>query len=184
MKKIIPNITYKSVLSGIKNIDNRNKAFNELDKQSQRMEIAWDALKLITQNIIKANLCGYWDGKISEISLSEINAKKFQQELLKTNNLQNCEVCARGIMMLSLIRIGNTLDPRFDNVRSGSSDSIKGFTIDNFLEMENEYECGVFNHPYHTNTEEKLANICCNILINGNFNTKDKKNYITVKNTK
>lgn len=44
--------------------------------------------------------------------------------------------------------------------------------------MENEYESSYYDHPYKSHTEEKLANICYNVLVNGNFNTDDDTDYL------
>jgi hypothetical protein len=178
--KIIPNIKYKSVLSEYTDIKERNKAFNSLDPQSQRLEIAWDALQLVKQDKISASSGYYWGANLSE-KIEFFSPKKTQTFLL--NKIDNsCEACQRGLMMISQIRLGNELCIKSNNyVDCGNEGIIKGFDLESFLLMEKEYEYSLYKHPYRNNTEEKLANICCNILVNGDFNIEDKTNYLTIK---
>lgn len=190
--KIIPNIKYKSVLQGIKNIKERNKAFDALDEQSQRMEIAWDTLQLITSNKVEGSIGSYWDrgllnlqGDIRDevddgIISEEKGSKEFQETLIKKLP-ESCKVCARGGVMLSLIRLGNKISPIEFHAPKGDRDIIRAFDMDSMYAMESEYERSNYNHPYLHNSTEKLANIYCNVLVNGFFNTKDKSNYLIVK---
>lgn len=182
MKKIIANIEFKSLLTGL-TIEQRNHKFNkELTKEGQRLEIAWDALQLVTKGVLKANNHGYWNYKIFNLLQGEDS--KTTQLILNKNNIlkeNKCEVCQRGLMMISQIRLGNQLCMANDfNIENGDKNIIKGFTIDSFYRMEQEYEYSKYNHPYNNRTEEKLANICCNILVNGDFNLDDKTDYLTV----
>ena len=85
------------------------------------------------------------------------------------------------IMMLSQIRLGNTLDSDSLDVDRGSSENIKGFSYSTFRDMESEYEHSCYDHPWKNNTDKKLANICCNVLINGDFNTEDENNYLIIE---
>ena len=173
------NITYKSVLTEFTDIKERNVAFNNLDEQSQRLEIAWDALQLVLNDKVRAADGSYWGYTLSSKTIN-LNAEDTQNYLLKKLNRITCTVCQRGLMMVSQIRLGNELchdnDSRLD---SGTEDNIKGFSLDDFEAMEQEYECNLFEHPYNVRTDEKLANICCNVLVNGNFNTKDRTDYLT-----
>lgn len=180
MKKIIPNITFESVLAKIPNIEERNQVFNKMNMQSKRLEIAWDCLQLIISGKIVGSLGWYWDDDLFNIRRSCTNAKQFQHRLLNINE-PKCEVCARGGMMLSQIRLGNLLHPNTKYIPQGDEAIIKGFTIQDFRNMEGEYERNKYNHPYENNTTEKLANICCNILVNGNFRARDKTNYLIIE---
>ena len=173
------NITYKSVLTEFTNIKERNVAFNNLDEQSQRLEIAWDALQLVLNKKVSAADGAYWGYNLTTNTVN-LNAKDTQNYLLNKLNRNNCSVCQRGLMMVSQIRLGNELCHDNDSrIISGSETNIKGFSLDDFEAMEQEYEGYVFEHPYDVRTEEKLANICCNVLVNGNFNTKDTTDYLT-----
>lgn len=172
------NIEYKSVLTGIKNIKKRNEVFNNLDKQSQRMEIAWDCLNLLLSKTINASDGHYWSYDLKEIAYYSEDSKEFQKSLNDKNAIKGCKVCARGAMMLSQIRLGNEIDPEIYGYDRGTLDIIKGFSHEDFLDMENTYERGSDSLPYEPNTEENLANICCNILVNGDFNKRDKTDYL------
>lgn len=173
---IIPNITFNSVLQPIKNIEERNKAFDELTDEGKRQEIAWDALQLVINEKVGAALRVYWSSALSCITAE--NSKAFQQILI--NELPtDCYVCQRGLVMLSTIRLGDSILPNDDYREHGSSENLKGFSLFDMLIMEAEYEYSEFNHPYPNNSSEKLANICCNILVNGNFNPNDKTDYLT-----
>ena len=173
--KIIANITYESVLSEITDTEQRNQVFNNLDRQSQRMEIAWDALQLITSGKVKACDGDYWSDSLLNI---KGNSKELQNVLV--NKLPECEVCARGLMMLSQIRLGNDIDSNDTFRYDGGRTNMKGFSYSSYIKMEMEYEHSNFTTFYKSRSEEKLANICCNILVNGNFNSKDKFNYLTI----
>lgn len=173
-----PNIDYVSVLDHIKSIPERNKAFDALDNQSKRLEIAWDALKLVNKKVVVASNCFYWDFELIDIANDCNNSKQLQKILNKPSNFKNCAVCARGSIMLSLIRLGNSIDPYDPHRDSGNKRNLKGFSMKSMVNMESEYERSEFNHPYKNNTDEKLMNILCNILVNGDFNIKDKTDYL------
>lgn len=180
--KITANITYKSVLPPITkekgSIEKRNEVFNNLNPQSMRLEIAWEALQMVINRTMLASNGWYWGDNLDQINESADNAKAFQKALLK---VPQCRVCQRGLMMVSQIRLGNTIKPGFSDTEKGTKEIIKGFKIIDFERMEMEFENNRWGHPYYTNTDEKLANICCNVLVNGNFNKNDKTDYLTVK---
>ena len=79
--KITANIEYKSVLSEFKTIKERNYAFNHLDEQSQRLEIAWDALQLVLNKQLAASAGYYWSVKLQQI---KGGSKKLQSVLNST----------------------------------------------------------------------------------------------------
>lgn len=172
------NINYRSVLDKYKTIRERNDAFNALDPQSQRLEIAWDALKLVVAGSIQASNGCYWSTSLQSVEGSSkelqkvFNTKKFFKQA-------SCEVCQRGAVMLSQIRLGNSISSEDEDRDMGTDDNTKGFGLASLYNMEAEYERSAFNHPYHMNSQEKLANIFCNVLINGDFKKSDRKNYIT-----
>jgi hypothetical protein len=81
-------------------------------------------------------------------------------------------------MMLSQIRLGNTISHRDEHRIEGSEDILKGFDMSSFEDMENEYEYDDYSHPYERRTTEKLQNICLNVIVNGDFNTEDYTDYL------
>ncbi len=180
-KQIVPQITYKSVLSRIKSIKNRNKAFNALDDESQRLEIAWDALQLCLNKKIKptdwdSRSGRYWGkGLVGILRKKRLSAEEFQEELL---NVESCACCERGLIMLSTVRMGNCLTNKTVDVQMGHKQIVKGFSMYDMNHMEDEYENSYYDHPYEDNTLEKMCNILCNVLVNGNFNIRDKKDYL------
>lgn len=173
------------MLTGIKDIKARNEAFKDLTNEAKRKEIAYDSLLLLTAGTIKAARGSYWDGNLHELAREAGRTKeKLQCTLIDIKKSDDCSVCARGAMMLSAIRIGNNTTYNGRNggeVASGSEDTLKGkgFEFDNFLDMEKEYETSQFKHPYNARGKKKLANICCNVIMNGEFNTTDKTDYLT-----
>jgi len=173
------NITFKSVLSKypntVKGIEERNEHFNSLDPQSQRLEIAWDALQMVLKEQVFAHYSGYWSEDLQRV---EGTSKELQRVFNKQLKSMNCQVCQRGLMMLSQIRLGNDIDSTDSCRRFGNSDNLKGFSLKSMQWMENEFEHCSYGHPYRFNTEEKLANICCNVLVNGDFNIDDKTDYL------
>lgn len=175
IKMITPNIEFKSVLQPIKDIKARNQAFRELTDEGKRLEIAWEALQLVLSDKIHPAVGCYWSNNLWEIEAP--TAHGFQQKLI--NKLPKCEVCQRGLIMLSTIRIGNSVSSDDWGRDEGHRHNISGFDMEDMKDMEKEYEHGYFEHPYETHTKEKLANICCNILVNGNFNTDDKTDYLS-----
>lgn len=176
MKK--PNITFKSLLQPIKNIEERNAYFDYLSNEGKRLEIAWDMLQLLVQEKLTAigvNVT-FWGNTLINLTY-EVNAKEVQR-ILCTTKLSRCTVCARGGLMVSQLRLGNSFTYHEINHGAGTSSTIKGFTYDDYLRIEKEYEHSIYNHPYTAGTTEKLMNICCNILVNGNFNTNDRTDYL------
>lgn len=179
-------IPYKSVLIGIADINERNIAFNALDDESMRKEMALDGLKLVLSGQVRAYASGYWSYQLTFIE--EPNPKLFQNILV--NKLPECEVCQRGLFMLSQIRLGNGLNSFTPNLHCGNPEIIKGFVLGDYYDMENEYEGHTTGDddedywkddtslPYEQHTWQKLANICCNVIANGNFNEYDKTDYL------
>lgn len=198
MKTLNHKIPFKSKLSNFRSIERRNKKFNSLPEKDQRREIAFDSVNILSMNMISAESGIYWNGPLGEKAIirtnsgpdKKVTAKKFQERLLKIKPKENCTVCARGAMMLSQIRLGNEIDPRKDrNYEEGcilggddpddfNKPNIKGFSEDDFLTMEEEFEHSSYNHPYQRGSNNKLANICCNVIKNGNFVVSDKTDYV------
>ncbi len=168
------NKTFVSKLEAIKNIEERNTAFESLSDEDKRKEIAYDCFILTLSGKIQGSAGCYWSPKLEKIKAR--TAKAFQEKLV--NDLPECKVCARGGMMLSQIRLGNSISHRDDERVEGSEEILKGFDIISFLDMENEYEREYYNHPYESRTTEKLQNICLNVIVNGDFNTKDNTDYL------
>lgn len=184
--KFKTTIKFKSVLEGYKSISQRNKHFEELTDEGKRLEIAWDALKLVQSGLIRPSSGWYWSPSLKEVEGdSKYLQKVFNAEsFFKKKNSEygrECEVCARGAMMLCQIRLGNSIDSLDRDRVAGNESNIKGFSFDSFQSMEAEYENSAFKHPYWSNTDRKLANICCNVLVNGDFNPEDKTDYLIHK---
>jgi hypothetical protein len=174
------NIDFKSSLSKIKNIEERNAAFNKLTDEEKRLEIAWDALNLVLSETVSPSYGEYWSNNLWNIKYSSKDSKELQINL---NNLKKevyCAVCARGLCMVSQIRLGNNIDPDNGGVISGSEDTLNGFSMESFRNMEDEFESVFFSHPYRTNTREKLANMMCNVLVNGDFDIHDRSDYLII----
>lgn len=167
------NIKYKSKLTRIKDIEKRNKAFDALSDEDKRKEIAWDSLQMILLGKMDASWGYYWDEKLRDIKDSE--PKSFQKKLLE---VESCSVCARGAVMLSQIRLGNKLHPKILDIDKGNDGILNGFNMFEMEQMEKEFEQSYFDHPYCYNTREKLANILCNVIVNGHFNTDDRNDYL------
>jgi len=187
----LDKVPYKSVLSRYTNIKNRNKAFHKLDDETMRKEIAYDALILTLRGEISASQGYYWGTKLSAIIRDnrQKDAEEFQKCLL--NLPQDCEVCARGAMMVSQIRLGNQLTADENYIDKGNDDIVKGFTMTNFYDMENCYELdksSVFLGVLSESTQwldsrqrkrlYRLVNICLNVLTNGNFDEDSAIDYI------
>ena len=176
--KINPK-NFRSQLESIKDLEERNLVFDALSDEDKRREIAFDSLQLTLIGKIGGSYRCYWSNSLQNIRTN--NSKKFQEKLV--NELPKCEVCARGAMMLSQIRLGNTVSSKAEYRSEGSKRLIKGFTLDSFEKMETEYEdygykCFWGSHPYKSNTTEKLQNICLNVIANGDFDIYDATDYL------
>jgi hypothetical protein len=175
-----PNIDYVSVLDDIQDIDERNKAFKKLTKEGKRLEIAWDMLKLLMQEKIKASNGWYWSDKLFNVADKCGTPEDLHKKLNQDSKFKGCSVCARGGIMLSQIRLGNTVAPKSYAIDRGDSSILDGFSIHSMRRMEAEYEIDQYSHPYYRHTREKLMNILCNVLVNGDFKVSDKTNYLIV----
>ncbi len=173
---------YTSQITHIKDITARNEAFKALSDSDKRKEIALDCLNLTLLRVVKGCDGSYWSGKLDDIE--DDNAKSFQLKLNDNKLIKGCEVCARGGLMLSQIRLGNSINSDVRQKSYGSTSILQGFTIDSFEAMEAEYEgfslwreLGL-KHPYRTNTTKKLQNICLNVIHNGDYVPTDTTDYL------
>lgn len=194
----VPNVTYKSVLTKYRNIKKRNEVFNNLDNETKRREIAFDALKLLlAETIVPAGgivngerlLRSYMDITLCNMIDYSSTSSELQEKFTTLKPKQQCVVCARGGLMLSQIRLGNSLciseKIDKDDIIMGEIWTIKGFTKSTFQLIEDVYEYS--NIPYHARTVESLMNIFCNIIINGDYiyvNTIDRVDYLKDKKVK
>ena len=172
------NIPFKSKLAIFKKIENRNEAFHKLTDEEKRKEIAFDGLNLVLAGKITASYGSYWGYNLNNIY--EPDALKFQKRLI--DNLPQCDVCQRGLIMVSTIRLGNKLSTNDFNISDGDENNLQGFSLDSMYNMEEEYERSAFSQPYDTNVGKKLINICCNVIANGDFTPKDKVDYLELWN--
>ena len=181
VKVIVPQINYKSVLARYKDIAKKNAHFDSLTDEGKRLEIAWDALQLVLQGIRPAE-GHYWNSKLQILALVAKDSAGLCQSLNNVD-IPKCSVCQRGLMMMSQIRIGNKISPTLYDVThlsQGSISTVRGFRMMDMFAMEEEYENNAYHHPHKSRTKEKLANICCNVLVNGNFNVSDRTDYIQI----
>ena len=186
----INQVPFKSVLTRIKKIKDRNAMFETLDKCGQIREIALDALNLLMFNEnVQAADGHYWSTTLlHRLSKHLESPKDFQKSLLK--KVPSCTVCQRGLLMLSQARTCGIdfvthYEVNSNQISMGNEILTKGlFTERELDEMEVEYEANDFAHPYKNDTKEKLANIICNILVNCGFNTDDYTDYLKKWNIK
>ena len=168
-------LEFRSQLQSIRSIAKRNLAFEGLSDEDKRKEIAYDCLKLTLQGKVRGAYNSYWSSSLD--CIKEPDSKKFQKLLV--DDLPECAVCVRGGMMLSQIRLGNSLSTNSHSYYKGDYENIKGFTFDSFIKMEDEYENLHYHHPYNTDTTEKLQNICLNVIHNGDFDVDDATDYVS-----
>jgi hypothetical protein len=90
--------------------------------------------------------------------------------------------------MLSQIRLGNHLFVE-NGISEGRDGIIKGFTLNDFMSMEDQFEGNEHNNHYNNSHEDfwgdreiistnNLLNILCNVLVNGNYNPEDVTDYL------
>ncbi len=181
MEKEIRKVPYKSLLSRFRNIENKNKKFLSLDKETQRREIAYDGLKLMLgTGLSNSTSWEYWSSNLKDPARSTKNAKQLQEFMLDERNLNNCQVCQRGLTMVSIIRLGNNISPSDYSIYDGDPTNVVGFSMDDMESMENVYEGFVFSRqvPHLSKSKSRLANILCNVIQNGNFVSLDFTDYI------
>lgn len=193
-------LPYKSTLP--KDVEERNITFNAMDDVSQRKEIALDVLEMLYAESIVCNVWGqYWTNKMKDEVCSIDDSKVFQEEINKlTAPKERCQVCARGALMLSTIRLGNEIscDTKdvIDDISRGCSDLLKGFSYEEIRWMELWYEGNPdalanyaydldelninweTDYPYEYHTNEMLANLFLNVLHNGKFVEDDCTDYL------
>lgn len=174
-KKEIDKVPFKSKLAHIAETKKRNKAFEALTDEEKRKEIAFDALNLVLIGLMKAANGYYWGNELQDVKDGSESSKDLQKRLLQP---PICKVCQRGLMMVSQVRLSNSIDPMETDLDCGSSNLLKGFNLEQFQKMEREYESSYYNLPHSRRTEEKLANICCNVIVNGDFYTGDTTDYL------
>jgi hypothetical protein len=177
-------IPYKTQLKGI--TSKKNTLYQTLTPRNKRREIALDALNLIIKDRIRPAgghhkgetfRNGYWvNWELNNLAIKSLNPKNFQKNLLE-NLPQTCEVCERGMLMISKIRIGNTISPTDVGTSDGSKGAAKPFTQEELEDMENIYEgnCFEYDYPYKSNTLRNMANNLCVIIDKGKFTKEDAR---------
>lgn len=190
-------LPFKSKLDPFRTITERNKVFHTLNAAEQRQEIAYDLLTLILLGHVTSGQWTYWEGNYLD-ERSYCNTAEDLHVYFNQIELRNakCEVCARGGMMLSQIRLGNTLTVDTCGIGNGDAKTIVGFTYQEYHDMESlyegytqrntfngtEYNTWIADHPYSERTTERLANICLNVIVNGVFDEEDFTDYVTQYN--
>lgn len=186
------NFPFESVLQDITNIQARNVAFHKLDAETQRKEIAYDLYKLVMAGFVHNSYCSYWSGTFLR-KTNDLRTPTELHEYLNTiadgDHTNHCAVCVRGGMMLSQIRLGNTLSPDDFSLTDGSATNLMGFTYQEFVDMEDLYEGRasvsnpyILEHPFEANSKYRLLNICLNVMVNGQFIISDVNNYVAMFN--
>lgn len=172
-------IPFKSKLTK-KTIELNNEAFEKFSKTQQRKEIAYDALMLIVKGIATTLSGGYWGEDLHNIKDASLSSSAFQCNLLKIDEKTNCSVCQKGLMMLSQIRLSNSLHPADSGITNGSHKGRKGFSENAFDQMEEDFEgwSRAINTTYKPGSSKLQANICCNVIANGDYKPKDETDYI------
>jgi hypothetical protein len=179
----INQIPFTSKLSRFRNLERRNKAFHALTPRQQRREIAYDALiLLLTKKLYPAGYGhtdkNYWGGSLDKIVAPIRTSAQLQRAFCDSLN-RNCQVCQRGALMVSQIRLGNQVDPLNDYYMDcGDATLVKGFSLSDFKMMEKVYEGHLTLGPYSRNTPEKMANILCNVISNGNYLRHDERDFV------
>lgn len=172
-------LSYKTQLD-INDVNERNVAFHDLSREDRKKEVALDSISLIaSKSIIGAHGC-YWGSLFHNIKSTTSSAAELQSDLLYFPPMQPfCEVCQRGAMMLSLIRVGNNLDPSLDDLDSGNISIQDTFTNQELSYMENLYE-GFFDWNHDSifrKTTEMLLQIGVEIVQTGNCGEEYNLNY-------
>lgn len=168
-------IPFTSQLQNIKNIEIRNKAFDTLSDEDKRKEIAYDSLCLILDGKITGSNHTYWSHELYSIKHNSYDPKDFQEKL---QDIPECQVYARGAVMLSQIRLNNTIHLHNSGISKGNSKNLNGFHISSMISMENQYEGNMYNNIYPIRSTQNLVNIMCNVINNGNFSVHDEKDYL------
>lgn len=175
-------IKFKSKLSRFTNIKNRNRKFHSLNVEEKRKEIAWDIINMIENNTLKGSSNSYWGSALFAIKNKVRTSEELQEKFCDLDNsYYHCYVCGRGALMLSRIRLGNSLNPTLKDISKGSCIMTDCFSFETYENIEREYEWDNGGLPYESNTTEKLLNIFCNVLVNGTFKVVDDTNYLISK---
>ena len=200
VKKSGTKIPYTSQLTG-KTVAEKNEQFSKLNDCDKAKEIALDSLHiLMTKANVYAHKGGYWSNDLS--NLLDYTMKKFDgivvkeklQELFTDENLPSCEVCQRGLWMLSQLRVAAFELPegfKQGKIPSGVKSTVNGITVYNLEKMEIMYEGWRIDHDknnegltpsenskYKPQTNQMLANIVCNIIQNCRFKINDHTDYL------
>lgn len=192
-------LKYKSQLSSIKDIDEKNAVYQSLSKQEQKFEVCLDVIYLLAKKQLYPTTGTYW-GRIYKngipFFIQDIkDNNKLHHELLNLQNSQ-CEVCIRGAIMISTIRSGNTFSTQDPDITHGSENN-NPFELKELIEMEgvfekffgvdcdkyyvqNTYGKGIndINFPYEVGSPEFVANVFLNVLHNGEFDLFNFTDYL------
>lgn len=118
------NIPFKTKLPALDQttLAKRNKVFDSLSEEDKRKEIAFDGLNLVITGQVGAAKGTYWSGAIYDIVVP-LKTSKQLQEALNLNLSEDCRVCQRGLMMISQIRLGNSVRPDDVDVDCGVNEA-------------------------------------------------------------
>jgi len=176
------NIPFKSKLSRYKNIKNRNKAYDKMDPEQQRREIAYDVIKsVLSGSYIPRLKSGYIGSNLRLKMYREEDPAAFQMLAIEA---EPCKVCAIGGVMLSMIKLGNKFSCEDHGWNNGGAEDEKltGFKNDDLTVLEDVFE-GWDNHKHKTgldpyNANKTIINMMLNVIVNGKFLKTDTSNYI------
>jgi hypothetical protein len=174
-------IPFTSQLQDVKDLDERNKLFAAMTKLQQRKEIAYDGILAVLAEQVAASYGAYWRDSLIRKFEDSHDSKDLQKNFCDIPAGASCELCQRGLVMLSRIRLGNSVDPNKYSGRQVSNAGVQdSFSEHVLLKMEYEFESNTHAHPYGTNSNRKLINTMCNVLANGTFRTSDRTDYIVL----
>jgi len=179
-------IPYKSKLSHITDVAERNTAFDALTSEEKRKEVAFDVLNRYSVGLLKKQESSmYWPNNIVKEFQKLQTAEELQAAVI-ARHTEICDVCARGAVMISRIMLGNKITPNqsfYDG--DGESDGYKyempaPELDDDFLRViEKNYETYGFIR-YRKRTPECIAALMANIVQNGYFKWDDETDYLVL----
>lgn len=180
----LKKLSFISLLKGM-SIEQGNAQFELLSNIEKKKEIAYDALKMISLGKMGGSYKSYWDDELEIIMDNSESSKQFQEKLLK---VESCTVCARGAVMLSTIRLGNSISPEEHYsaaICQGWNETVKGFSMKEMGNMEIMYEGYEYIdeensicQKYDFNSTEMLTNILLQVIETGSFSLEDETDYL------
>lgn len=178
-------IPFKSKISHITDVAERNKAFEALVDSEKRQEVALDIINNYSLGFIKEQHGSqYWPPNFANDGRRLETSEELQSFVIANGKGILCNVCARGAIMVSRIILGNNISPDA-SFYDGDSRVVEGqfvnpaseFSDGLLMDVERYYENYGFIR-YRRKTPECIAALAANILANGDFIHKDETDYL------